>query len=474
MAEGSEIKFPVDGLPQGAEAQKLVGIYAQRQEGLYIQRIRVPAGRISADQWRTVAELTRDHAPGYPVHVTTRQDIQVHGLPAESIPDVQSRLAAVDLSTVAGCGDSLRNVTACPEAGLALGTVDAEPVARALVQQAEGLPWIRDMPRKFKTSISVCDLLHARPYLNCLGLIARADGGFDAVGAGSLGPRPATGIKLFEGLSPAHIVPLFIACLRLFNAEGDRERRGRARFRHIRQRWGDDRFKKELEGLFRRERREGDWPGISVHHTRTGLSWSTRLQLPQGDMAPQVAVELADLLDQTGAKLRLGLEHSVYLFADEEQDLPENLAALQHGPRIIACPGSTWCSRGISDSREAERGIRETLPDESNLLIGISGCPNNCAHAAVADIGLTGRMVRNNGEKTPGFRMVAGGDQGRGPGLASEIHPAVPAEVVPDVVADIATEYNEATDESEQFAQFATRSKERLSELVQQASLESP
>jgi ferredoxin-nitrite reductase len=127
--------------------------------------------------------------------------------------------------------------------------------------------------------------------------------------------------------------------------------------------------------------------------------------------------------------------HDLLIFAETAVALGPRLAALRGTSPVVACPGAAWCTRGLADSRAAASRVRQAMPDGCGLLVGITGCPNNCAQAATADIGLVGRLQRVGEARVERFRLLAGGGKGETPVLASELHPAVPAEKVHEAVA---------------------------------------
>lgn len=467
MSGSNAVEFPCKSFPEDAHAQRLLGLYDMRIEGLVLQRIKVHAGRITPAQFRACAELARQYTPGYPLHLTTRQDIELHGLRPGDVPAVHRELAGTGLTTLGAAGDTPRNVTTCPGCGQCPGTTDVSDVADRIKASAETLPWIRSLPRKFKISISGCENQSARPWINDVGLVASGDGTFRAVIAGSLGARPGTGIELYQGLKPDELIPLTIATLRLFNAEGDRENRSRARLRHVRERIGDDAFREMLDDLFQKEKESSEWPVPEAPRVPDRPLQETRLRLPLGDIEPGAAMQLASAVEDAGAVLRIGFEHDLFIYGDVESRLSPELKALVGGPSIVSCPGSTWCERGIADSRDAASGIREALPDGCTLRICLSGCSNNCAHAAVADIGFTGRIKTIDGVRTECFRLVAGGGHGCTAALAVELHPAVPADSVPRVTAWLVEQYTERrSSDGESFEEFVARSKDDLAERV--------
>jgi sulfite reductase (ferredoxin) len=463
VTEIDTVTFPCASFPDDPHAQRLLGLYDMRTEGLVLQRIKVHAGRITPAQLRTCAELARTFTPGYPVHLTTRQDIELHGLRPGDVPAVQQALGKAGLTTLGAAGDTPRNVTVCPGCGLCPGKVDVSDLADRIAESAQTLPWIRRLPRKFKICISGCEDAAARPWINDVGLIACADGTFRAVLAGSLGARPGTGIELYAGLKPGEVIPLVVAALRLFEAGGDRQNRARARLRHVRERLGDKAFRELLDTLFQKEKAKGEWPVPDTPRVSGEPVKETRLRLPLGDIEPDAATALADAAEAAGAVVRIGFEHDLFIYGSIE--LSPELTALVGGPSIVSCPGNTWCEKGIACSRGAAAAIRERLPAGCELKICLSGCPNNCAHAAVADIGFTGRIKTIDGVRTECFRMVAGGGKGRTPILAQELHPAVPADNVGDVVAWVVEQYEQQRSSGHAaFDQFVGHSEDALTQ----------
>jgi len=464
---GGTIRFPCDALPSEGAQARLLGLYPQRQSGLFMQRVRIPGGVISAAQWRAVAEASARHAPGYPLHLTTRQDIEIHGVPPERIPALQRDLYAAGLSTVRACGDTLRNVTLCPGNALCEGTVDVAPAAEAITRAAEGMAMIRALPRKFKVSLSACPKACALPWINDLGLIARTEGGFAAVVAGSLGPRPATGLALERVFAAAEVAPLARAALRLFNAEGDRVNRGRARLRHVRERLGDAEFVARLTALFDEERVARGDPAPPLRRVTGASPRQVRLRPRLGNIAILDALELGRAVEKAGASLRVGFEHDLFLFGGNGLTLPPALAAREGAPAIVACPGSAWCGRAIVDTHEPVAAMDRALGSDFGGLVAVSGCPNGCAQSSVGAIGLAGCVRTIAGARRPCFRLLVGGGGGRDARLAREIHPGIDAAVIPGVVRMLAERYRSRVGQEDlSFADWAlTRTEELPAEI---------
>lgn len=461
MSEAKSIVFPCEAVPaEGAQA-RLIGLYPMRQPGLLMQRVKVRGGVISTAPWRAVAEAALRHAPGWPLHLTTRQDIEIHGLTPERIPPLQRELQDAGLTGVGACGDTLRNVTICPGNGVCEKSVDVTALAAELDRVGNDMPMIRSLPRKFKVSVSACGRGCARPWINDLGLIAQPDGRFRAVVAGSLGPKPATGLLLERVFDAWEAVALLRAGILLFNAEGDRANRGRARSRHARERLGNAEFVARLSDLFEKER------AVATRLPAPAPAKSTprqaRLRLPLGNIELADAIALADAVQGAGASIRVGFEHDLFLFGPVRPALPESLAVRENAPAIVACPGAAWCSRGIVDTHEPAREIERALGRDLGGVITMSGCPNGCAQSGVGEIGLVGCIKTIDGVRRNCFRVLTGGEMGRGPALAQEIHAGLDAARVPAAVRAMADAYGKR---ASSFAAFAAEHVEEMRKAV--------
>lgn len=427
-----------------------------------MQRIKAYGGDVTPAQLRAMATLAETFTPGYPLHLTTRQDVELHGLRAADVPAVQRGIAAAGLTTVGACGDTLRNVTVCTGNGQCEGSRDMAPLAEAIRVALESLPCIRSLPRKFKICLSGCAKACAKPWINDLAFVAREDGALSVVGAGSLGARPNTGIALYESVSPAEAVALSVAAVRLFDAEGDRKTRSRARLRHVRERLADEPFRQRLDDAFRQESVGASHAAPPLPRVASAGRRQARLQLPLGDIAPAAARALAEAVERAEGTIRIGFEHDLWIHGEKALGLPPELAQWAGGPRVVACPATTWCKCGIADARAVAEQVRAALAGRDDLNVCISGCPNNCAHASVADIGLIGRVKTIKGVRTECFRVQAGGGRGVSAGLGRDVHAAVPADQIADVVAWVAEQFTGRQAEAETFAAFVEGEHESL------------
>jgi sulfite reductase beta subunit-like hemoprotein len=256
------------------------------------------------------------------------------------------------------------------------------------------------------------------------------------IGAGSLGARPETGIELADSLKPEHIPALALAALRIFNTHGNRANRRKARLRHVRQELGDEAFislfKKEYETC-----RAQVPPGPPVNPCASGMQRAAELNIPCGLLEPDQAEALAVMLTQSQAVARIQNHHRISIFAaDTEQALAALrtspvLQPLLGGPDIVSCPGTAFCSQAIVSTHAAETALRAQLPSSHATPIRISGCPNGCSHAAIAPIGLSGRIQRDtDGRPREGFQVLCGGGLGLRPECARTHNNFVPADEI--------------------------------------------
>ena len=440
--------FPCKVLPADGKECRLIGLYPQRQEGLWMQRIKMLGGILSHEQWAALAEMCRRYTPSAPLLLTTRQDIEFHNVPAETIPLLQADLAHYGLSGIGACGDTLRNITVCPGSGLCDKAPDIIPAAFTLRNALERYQGIYSLPRKFKVSLSACSKACAQPWINDLGFVFSRYNGCATVkliGAGSLGPRPNTGICIEENCPPEDILPLTLAAIRLFDKHGDRNNRSKARLRHVRERAGDSQFIAMLHGELRNTNKEPlpALPEITVSNLK--LHHVVDLNLCYGGLTPDHAESIAFLMRSENIVVRPQTHHRISLFA---QDAAHALKAvhdnqllrdLADGPDVVSCPGITYCTRALVNTHAVEKAIREQVSGCKHSAIRISGCPNMCAQSAVADIGLIGRIRTDQaGRRVEGFSVVTGGGMGKTPELAKQYANFIPAEAVPLLIKKLA------------------------------------
>jgi sulfite reductase (ferredoxin) len=464
------------------------GIYEQRQEGTYMARIRCPGGMITPLQFREVALLSERY--GDPeIHITTRQELQIHGLSLHCLVPLLRQLASVGLSTRGGGGNTVRNVIVSPESGITLDQVfDVSPHARALTTRLIADPGSWLLPRKFKIAFSCSPLDTGYARFNDLGFIAVIRNrvrGFRVYVAGGMGSKPEIGHLLEDFVSEKEIFSVTEAVKRVFSRHGNRKNRHAARLRFLWREHGEDGFRslyheqleqvKGLPGCLLSDS-ELDWEhmrpvlvgksGACLPTTPEFASWSSRYLTVQhqpglfsvvipvllGNVPTSSVVELADFLQPPGGDVvRMTTGQNIQL-----RNLPETrlgdafelisrLFELSPAHRLlgnaIACAGADTCKLGICLPRGALRAIVERLRRSeldldclNGFRLNLSGCPNSCGQHPLADLGFYGRAGRKNQVLYPGYAVVGGAvTAGEEPRFAAELD-QVSARDLPDFV----------------------------------------
>jgi sulfite reductase beta subunit-like hemoprotein len=441
------LPFPCRRVPEDDGTARLLGLYPERQEGLWMQRTKILGGGLTGPQWRALADAARRFTPDTPLHLTTRQDIEIHDVTTGRVPEVQAALADAGVTVRGACGDTPRNVIVCPGSGLRRGRPDLVPIAWDVRRHLEATDGITDLPRKFKISFSACPDACGGPWIHDLGFLAeQRDGrwGFRVVGAGSLGARPNTGIALYDWIEPDDVLPLVAAAIAFFAEHGDRENRRRARLRHVRERMGDEAFREALDRTFAAHREafpRREAVGLKVPDAPLDARWV--LTFVNGNVSPEAAEALANLADGTDTAVRIGCHHRVHVFGRDEaavRSAVEGQGALAGAarpqPSVVACSGARWCRRGLARTDRLADRIRERFAGRLDpaMTVCVSGCPNGCAHTRVADIGLTGGQVRTDGGREEAWTLYTGGGMGRTPALAEQVAARLSAD---EVLAEI-------------------------------------
>lgn len=479
-----------------------------------MMRIKVPYGKLTAEQIEVTADLAEEYSDSI-LHITTRQDIQLHFVHIEDTPDLMRRLAAVGITTREACGNSVRNVTACPFAGVCNDqSFDVTPYAHAYTHYFLGHPDVQDFGRKFKVAFSGCEE-HACGLVGFhdLGAIARigenGQRGFKVVVGGGLGAVPVEAKVLEEFCPEDELLALAQAVSRVFARLGEKRSRARARIKFLVDKLGIEEFKrlvKEERAKLRHDprwtryvddvktteegplREGGDLPTENLPEgfaawARTNLRpqaqpgyFIATAKMPLGDFTPAQARRIADLARKyTGDTLRLTVEQNLvfrWVSGRDAVALYEGLAEVGLGEAgaetitdLTSCPGTDTCKLGISSSRGLTRELRHRLrvveselhPDVQKLRIKSSGCFNSCGQHHVADIGFLGVSRQVGGRKVPHFNMVLGGQWTHNAAKYGLVVGAIPSKNVPDAVQAVTSYYLEHRQEGESFQDFIER-----------------
>ena len=480
-------------------------------------RIKIPYGGLNLDQLEVLADIAEEYSDGI-LHVTTRQDIQLHYVHIDDTPNLMRRLAAVGITTREACGNSVRNVTGCPLAGVCHDeTFDVTPYAKALANFLLGHQDAQGFGRKFKVAFSGCEQ-HAcgLVMLHDLGFIARTklvDGakkrGFTMYVGGGLGAVPHQA-KLFDAFVPEEeILPLAQAIARVFARLGEKRNRARARVKFLVAKLGVDEFKRLV--LEEREKLPNDprwtaflteltatdekplkaatslngvpapegydaWAATNVYKQRQEGYALVTITLPLGDLTSLQARAVADIARKyIGETIRLTVDQNIVLRWVSMTDLPALYAELkavglgQPGAQsivdITACPGTDTCKLGISSSRGLAGVLRQRLAAKAieldqavlDLKIKISGCFNSCGQHHVADIGFYGVTRKRHGYSVPYFQVVLGGQWTENAGAYGLAVVAVPSKTVPEALDRITDHFVREREKGETFQKFIQR-----------------
>jgi sulfite reductase (ferredoxin) len=461
-----------------------MGIYEQRESGVYMVRVRGAAGVFLPHQAKMIAKLSTAYGNGI-VHATTRQDLQIHGLRIADAPAVLERLLQVGLSSRGGGGNTVRNISACPRAGVCVDEVfDVTPYALALTEYL-----IRDrgnfkLPRKFKVAFSGCGEDCGLCAVADLGFFAkRKDGvsGFSVYAAGGMGARSALAIPIEEFVPASAIFEVAEAVKRLFDKHGDRSNRSRARLRFVVERVGADEFRRMYREELDAVRLEGiDAPEVSLPRqaceipapsdrvepdSRSYREWkrnnataqrqeglfTVRIPLALGDISAKALHVLANLANSAGdGAVHTAQDQDLHLRGIREDDLHATFLRLHRAGRklvtapsirCVACAGATICRLGVCLSRGLAEAIEQELRDidtqsilslsNGHVPIHISGCLNACGQHPIAAIGLYGGTARVNDRVVPFYTIVTGGRTGDAGAALAQPVAKVPARAVP-------------------------------------------
>ncbi|WP_247003658.1 nitrite/sulfite reductase [Halosolutus gelatinilyticus] len=507
------------------ERLKWAGMYAQKQEGYFMIRTKVPGGYLTPEQAEVIGECATDYAVAPEEYggeeqnelwgdayldITTRQDIQKHWIRVEDVPEMWERYDEVGLTTVQGCGDSARNVLGCPAAGLDdHECFDAQPVVDAVSDFFTENREYANLPRKFKLTITGCRHDCAQSQINDIGLVPakkELEGeyyyGFHARVGGGLSDGPRMGSELDAFIRPEHAVEFCRAVAQTFKELGDRHNRGVCRMRYLVEQMGPAKFEEAV-----RDRCTIDLPEagqnltvgyqgdhVGVHDQKQdGLKY-VGFNVIAGRMGGDEFAEAARAAKKYGtadASVRLATDQNFLITHVPEENVDDLLAepfAQEYQPDpgpfsrgAVGCTGNEFCNYAIIETKKrTKRWARELderidVPDDIEAIrMHMSGCSASCAQPQIADIGFRGETVKldEDGESD----IVEGMDFGLGGSLGADnefldwIENAVPADAVIPALEQLFEAYADDREDGEKFYQWCRRAdNERLRSIMQRA-----
>jgi sulfite reductase (ferredoxin) len=458
----------------------------------FMVRIRIPNGIVTSLQLRAIADLTRRYANGI-ADLTVRQNIQLHWITIESLPEVLEGLWQVGLNTTGACGDVVRNITGCPVAGVdADEIVDASPLVLEASKLLAGNAEFYNLPRKFKISIAGCRSWCSYPEINDIGLTAvtrriagKPEAGFSLRVAGGLSAEPYLAARLNAFIRWDQAVPVIKGIAELFrDSEVLREHRERARlkFLFLRHGWTAERFLDELHDRIGfkldpavEEHRPDDVyrDHVGIHSQKQhGLSYVGAVALRGRITADQMqsAAELAERF--AGGELRATNMQNLLVVnvpTINTESLAKELDAI--GLRVggssfargtIACSGTEFCKLAITETKAFSRWLVEELEDrlpgfDQHLKLHVTGCPNSCGQHWIADIGIEGKKIKVGDRLVDAYYFCVGGALGLNQATARPVGYRCAATDVPDAIERLLSQYLSEREPGENLRRFFGR-----------------
>ena len=470
------------------------GVYGQRQEGVQMIRIKLPYGKVTSEQLLRISKVSDEYSRGR-LHITTRQDIQIHFVSLDRTPELWAELEKDDVTLREACGNTVRNITASENAGIDPDEpFDVSPYAHALFQFLLRNPVCQEMGRKFKISFSSSDKDTALSYLHDLGFIPKivnGERGFKIMLGGGLGSQPHHAELLSEFVPANQIIPTTEGILRVFDRFGERSKRLKARMKFLIKDLGAEAFLKLVEEekkalsckSFEIDTTAFDgpipeplkvapkveiadvaafetWKKSNVFQQKQAGYVAIGIKVPVGDFYTDKARLLADLIKNYGAnELRFSLRQDILIRNIKQDNLVffyqelEKLGFVALGYNstadITACPGTDTCNLGIASSTgiatELERVLAAEYPqynDNNDITIKISGCMNACGQHNMAHIGFQGMSINSGKLVAPALQvLLGGGNLGNGQGRFADKVIKIPSRRGPEALRSILNDF---------------------------------
>lgn len=484
------------------------GLYTQRKPGIdggktaildpeelddryFMLRVRIDGGQLNLRQLRVIADISNEYGRGT-ADLTDRQNVQLHWVEIESVPDIWRRLEEVGLSTTEACGDTPRVILGCPLAGIDADEIlDATAQIREVHDEYIGDPAYSNLPRKFKSAVSACPAHCTVHEINDVAFVGvelpSGEKGFDLWVGGGLSTNPMFGKRIGVFVRPEQVADVYGGVIGIFRDYGYRRLRHRARIKFLVNDWGAEKFRDVLETEYLKEPLpDGPAPEaprgnrrdhVGVHPQKDGnyyVGFAPKVGRVDGDKLHVIA----DIAERHGSgRVRTTVEQKMVIL-DITPDRVDSIVAeleandLQVNPstfrrQTMACTGIEYCKLAIVETKATAAHLidelEQRLPDFAEpLTINVNGCPNSCARIQVADIGLKGQLVVNDkGEQVEGFQIHLGGSLGVNPGFGRKVRGLkTTAEDLPDYVERVVTHYDAQKKEGETFADWVQRADE--------------
>ncbi|QNL48473.1 HEPN domain-containing protein [Olivibacter sp. SDN3] len=486
------------------------GIYGQRQPGVQMIRIKLPFGKVSFKQFLRIADIADEYGSSN-MHLTTRQDIQIHYVSLDRTPELWAKLEQDDITIREACGNTVRNVTASPTAGIdPEEPFDVSPYAQAVFEYFLRNPICQEMGRKFKIAFSSSNKDTAFSYVHDVGLIPKVnengERGFKVLIGGGLGAQPILAHPIYDFLHEDKIIPFIEAVIRVFDRYGERNNRNKARMKYLIQKFGLDEVLKLIDEEktavksksyiidrdtvslpvvpIAAEQKAGpdnelhyqQWLDTNVFEQKQKGFYGVYIKVLVGDIKTDVARKFISLIKPLVAdEIRITQNQGLLLKFVPAQNLPALYNALhsigftQRGfdslADVTTCPGTDTCNLGISNSMTLAAVLEDVIykeyPEfifEKNIKIKISGCMNSCGQHGLAEIGFHGSSLKAAGKVVPAVQvMLGGGTVGDGIGRVAERVIKTPSKRATDVLRTLLNDFKQNSIENEGFHQYYDR-----------------
>ena len=490
------------------------GVYGQRQQGVQMIRIKLPFGKVTTTQLRRISDVSDEFSTGK-LHITTRQDIQIHYVSLDRTPALWEELEKDDITLREACGNTVRNVTASPAAGIDPNEpFDVAPYADLVFRYFLRKPFGQELGRKIKIAFSNSELDDAYTFIHDFGFIPKIESGkhgFKVLVAGGLGAQPILAKVAYEFLPAEEIIPFIEASIRVFDRYGERNSRNKARLKYLIAKIGFDAFLEyvaiekqavqyDFETDFALYQQQKEYPAILAPISKNNYldsvtdssfkQWvktntfeqkqagyfGVYLKVLLGNFTTDQARKLAEIVDKyAGEDVRFTIDQSILL----KFVLPENLVFLYEELKkiglaangynsavdVTACPGTDTCNLGISNSTDVAAVIEEALRDEfpeliynKEIKIKISGCINSCGQHGLAHIGLHGSSIKVDQNTAPALQILLGGGRlGNGEGRIADKVIKLPSKRIIQALRVLFSDYYEFNLEDENFNAYYDR-----------------
>lgn len=483
------------------------GLYTQRKPGIdggrtatlepeeledsyFMLRVRIDGGQLSLAQLRVIGEISTEFARDT-ADMTDRQNVQLHWIRVEDMPEIWRRLESVGLHTQEACGDCPRIILGSPVAGISdEEIIDGTDVIKEIESRYIGDRELSNLPRKFKTAISGHPSHDTVPQINDIAFVGvehpEYGPGWDLWVGGGLSTNPMLAHRLGAWVSSEEAPEVWAGVCKVFRDYGYRRLRTRARIKFLIADWGAEKFRQVLEDEYLgRKLTDGPAPElpktpgdhIGVHRQKDGKFY-LGLAPVVGRVSGTVLSQLADVAEKYGSdRIRTTAHQKLVVLDIEESDVEAAISDLndiglearpsQWRRNTMACTGIEFCKLAIVDTKDRATWLVEEMQNrvpelDTPITVNVNGCPNSCARIQVADIGLKGQIVVDeNGDQVDGFQVHLGGALGLSAGFGRKLRGhKVTAAHLPDYVEKLSRTYLDQRESGEAFAEWVARADE--------------